>query len=130
MGALWIAVSGLVLEARGLGDGLAVASLAAAAMAVTLTLSVFAKRSFWALLGVGGGTAVAYVSARLVWLLVWVAFSQQQVHFGALIKQSVTLVLMAVLGVFLFGAYIRRFLKWSRDKFVSKGQVYDISFPQ
>jgi hypothetical protein len=130
LGTLWLAASGFVLEARGLGDGLAWAGLVAAAAAAALALSVFAKRSFWALLGIGGGTAVAYVSARLLWLLVWVAFTREQIHFGNLIEQSFILVGMAIFGVFVFGAYIRRFLRWSRDKFVSKGQLYDVSFPQ
>jgi hypothetical protein len=130
LGALWIAMSGFVLEARGLGDGLAFAGIVASLTAVSLALAVFAKRSFWALLGVGLGTAVAYVLARLAWLVLWVAFTRVQVQFGTLIEQSVTVVLMTLLGVFIFGAYIRRFLRWSRDKFVSKGQFYDISFPQ
>gem|GEM_PF-2260295 len=130
LGALWLSLSGFILEARGLGDGLAIAGIVASLAAITLALSVFVKRSFWALLGVGIGTAVTYVVARILWLFVWVIFTRTPVQFGSLIEQSVAVVLLAILGIFIFGAYIRRFLRWSRDKFVSKGQLYDISFPQ
>lgn len=127
LGTAWLALAGIVLEARGLGDGLAVAGLVSAGVAAGLAVSVFAKRSFWALLGVGGGTAVAYVAARLVWLALWAALTQTSRDFGTLIGQGGVVILLALLGVFLFGAYIRRFLRWGRNKFVSKGQLYDIS---
>lgn len=130
LGSLWIGVSGFILEARGLGEGLAFAGVVAAVAAVVLTLSVFAKRSFWALLGVGMSTAFVYVIARLLWLAVWAMFTQTQIGLGPLFKQGLTLMLLATIGVFIFGAYLRRLLRWTRDKFVSKGQFYDISLPQ
>ena len=130
LGAAWIVIAGVILEARGLSDGAAIASLVAAVVAVVLAVLVFAKRSFWALLGVGGGTAIAYVVARLGWLTLGLVFTRQSLHLGQIAEQSVTIVLMALLGMVVFGAYIRRFLRWSRDKFVSKGQLYDVSFPQ
>lgn len=130
LGAIWIGFSGVVLEWRGLGDGLAIAGLAAAGVGSALALSVFAKRSFWALLGVGGGSALAYVTARFLWLGTLVAVSPYQLTLTRLFEQSLSVVIMAVFGVVIFGAYLRRFLRWSRDKFVSKGQLYDISFPQ
>jgi uncharacterized membrane protein len=66
----------------------------------------------------------------LGWLTLWLVFTRQSLHLGQIAEQSVTVVLMALLGMVVFGAYIRRFLRWSRDKFVSKGQLYDVSFPQ
>ncbi len=129
VGAWWILASGFLLEIRGLGDGLMFAGLVAAVVATTLTLPVFAKRSFWALLGVGTAIAVAYIVGRLVWLMFWAIFSDRALNFGSLAQQGLMTILMTIIGVFVFGAYIRRFLGWSRGKFVSKGQSYDISFP-
>ena len=83
LGALWLSLSGFILEARGLGDGLAIAGIVASLAAITLALSVFVKRSFWALLGVGIGTAVTYVVARILWLFVWVIFTRTPVQFGS-----------------------------------------------
>lgn len=130
LGALWIAASGFILEMRGLGDGLAFAGLVAAGVAVALTVSVFAKRSFWALLGIGIGTAIAYSLARLLWFVVLILFTRSEEDIADLFEQSLAMILMMIIGVILFGAYIRRFMRWSRNKFVSKGQLYDISLPQ
>jgi hypothetical protein len=129
LGVLWIATAGITLEALGLGDGLAFAGLVASAAAAGLALLLFAKRSFWALLGVGSGTIGVFLVARLLWLAVLSAFTTHAFAFGSLVSQSLTTFWLGILGIFLFGAYIRRFLRWSRDKFVRKGQTYDISFP-
>ena len=130
LGVLWIVASGFLLEIRGLGDGLAFAAMVAAATATLLALSVFATRSFWALLGIAAGTAVMYVVARLLWFAGVVVLTPEQIHFSVLIEQGLTTILLMMIGAILFGAYIRRFLRWSRDRFVSKGQLYDISLPQ
>lgn len=130
LGVLWIALAGVILEVRGLGEGLAVAAIVAAGSALALAIFVFAKRSFWALMGVGAGTVLAYVLARVIWLSIIAAFTERSLHVAELFQQGLLTVIVAVIGVFIFGAYIRRFLRWSRDKFVSKGQLYEISFPQ
>lgn len=130
LGASWIALSGCILELRGLGDGLAFAGIVAAGIAVGLSLSVFAKRSFWALLGIGAGSALGFVLARLLWIGGFALLAASDLHLQAELREASMTVVLAVLGLIFFGAYVRRFLRWSRDKFVSKGQLYDISFPQ
>lgn len=130
LGTIWIALSGVVLQILGLGDGLAIASGAAALAAAGLALSIFAKRSFLALLGVSGGSALVYVTTRILWLGLVAVFTDRSIDINALLHQASLIVFQAVLGVFVFGAYIRRFARWSRDKFVSKAQLYDVSFPQ
>ncbi|HRH31966.1 MAG TPA: hypothetical protein PLK06_01445 [bacterium] len=130
LGASWIALSGIILELRGLGDGLAFAAIVAAATAVGLSLSVFAKRSFWALLGIGMGSVFGYVIARFVWLGSFALLTGSNLRLQAEMHEATATIFLAGLGLTFFGAYVRRFLRWSRDKFVSKGQLYDISFPQ
>lgn len=130
LGVSWIALSGCILEIRGLGDGLAFAGFVAAATAAGLSLSVFAKRSFWAMVGIGAGSVVSYVLARLVWIAFVSVFTAEDLRLQTEIHDAVTTAVLALFGLLFFGAYVRRFLRWSRDKFVSKGQLYDISFPQ
>jgi hypothetical protein len=129
LGLLWIAASGLVLEARGLGDGLAAASLVATVAAAGLATVLFAKRSFWALLGVGAGTLAAFLLARIGWVAGLSLFTGGRLALGPLVGQSVTTFWLGIVGIFVFGAYLRRFIRWSRDKFVRPGKTYDISFP-
>lgn len=130
LGAVWLSMFGLVLEVRGLGAGLGFAGVCSAAIASALVIGVFAKRSFWALLSVAGITAITFVLARLVWLGGLSILTEQTFGLGELFKQGLSTVLMAIIGIVIFGAYLRRLIKWSRDKFVRKGQLYDISLPQ
>ena len=130
LGVIWISLAGAILEARGLGSGLAIGSLVAALAAAGLALSVFAKRSFWALLGVGVGSALAFTLCRAGVIVFLAAFREQSLMFGRVLEQGLWVFVLAVIGVIIFGAYLRRLLTWSRDKFVSRGQLYDISFPQ
>ena len=130
LGAVWLLMTGVVLEARGLGGGLAIAGATSALVAVLLVNFVFAKRSFWALLGIAAGTSLSFVLARWSWLLLMSMITDQTIQFDHLVRQGLTMVALTVAGVFIFGMYIRRFIRWSRNKFVSKEQLYDISFPQ
>ncbi len=129
LGVTWIVVSGLILEARGLGSGLGVASCVAGCVAAFLATFIFAQRSFWALLGVAGGSAIAYVLARILWLAMSGVFTGSKLPFGEIAENSLQIVAMIVAGVFVFGAYIRRLIRSMHDRFVSKGQIYEISFP-
>lgn len=124
-GVLWLVTAGLIQEFLGLGPGVFFASLVAAGVATALALLFFAKRSFWALLGVGAGTALAYLSARLIWLIGLQAFISTEVYFTGMLAQGWHTFWLAMLGIFVFGAYLRRLIRWSRHKFVRKDQVYD-----
>ncbi len=129
LGAVWIALSGVVLEARGLGHGLAFAGLVAASVGVLLATFLFAKKSFWALLGMSIGTAVTYVIARAIWLSLWFGFKHPEGVGYGLFSHSLTMVMLTIFGVVVCGLYLRRLLRFTHDRFVRKGTTYDISFP-
>lgn len=126
-GAVWIFLAGLILEAWGLGVGLTFASLLAAIAAAVLAVFVFAKRSFWALMGVGTGTVVTYVIGRWVWLVGSAALSPKIVNPSHVLTEGLTTIVLAILGTFVFGAYARRFVRWFRDKFMRRLPDYDVA---
>lgn len=65
-GAVWLVLSGAVLSATGTMPGRFFATLLATAMSVVLAERVFAKRSVYALLGLGATTGAVYVLVELV----------------------------------------------------------------
>jgi hypothetical protein len=127
IGATWIALSGIVYELWGLGAGDLVASCVAAVVAVLLATLVFAKRSFWALLGIGLGTVTSFVVARWLWLAVWAIFSLQTFHLQSVLTDGLTTLWTAVIGTFVFGAYVRRFATWFRVRFVRREPDYEVA---
>lgn len=127
VGAVWIAMSGFVIELWGLGAGYTLASVVAASVAVILATLVFAKRSFWALLGIGFGAAAGFAVARWLWFAVWAMFSAKQIALLAVLSDGWGIVWTATLGTFVFGAYVRRFAHWFRGRFVRREPEYEVA---
>lgn len=127
LGVLWIAASGIMFESRGLGPGLALASCIAAVVAAFLVTGVFAKRSWFALVGVMVGTVVTFWFSRFSILLLLNIFTPAQYHLGLFLRQGVTTMVFAVIGIVVLGTFVRRFTRWSRWWFVRQPDIYDPS---
>lgn len=127
LGSVWLASGGLIMEARGLGTGLALAAFAASFVAVFLASGVFAKRSLFALVGVTVSTALVYGGVRLAYLLVLHIFTPIEFSLGSLIAQMLYTALFSLIGAIFIGTYVRRFRDWSRTWFVRRPDSYDTS---
>ncbi len=134
LGSLWLAVFGLILEFQGLGSGYAFAGLVSAVSALGLAVSVFAKRSLWALLGLAGTTTSIYILSRWLWLVFVGLITNKTLsfnHVGVNLEQGLISISLSVLAVFIFGAYIRRLAKWFGTRFVTQNKPeYEISLPK
>lgn len=129
-GTVWISLSAAYLEWHGLGDGYFIAGLVASLTGAGLVLLVFSKRSVWALLGVAVSCATAFVLARVMWLTTLAAITERPAASASeLASFSVWTIFLTGFGVFIFGVYIRRFLRWSKAKFMSRGRLYEVSLP-
>ncbi len=127
LGALWIVMGGIILESRGLGAGLALASAVAAVAATFLVTGVFAKRSGFALIGVMVGTVTAFWLSRFILLFLFNVFTTASHDLASLLGQGIITLLFAVIGSVLLGTFVRRFTRWSRLWFVRRPDIYDPS---
>ena len=127
IGCIWLVFQGLILELFGLGHGYVVASGATAAVGVGLVEYLFAKRSFWAMLGVALGCTLTFILVRTVWLVIFDLLLRQTGHVSSIFSSDLWVLGFAVSGVFIFGAYIQRSLAWLKRKFMSRGRFYEIS---
>ena len=69
-GALWLVLSGVVLGATGIAPGRLLAYIATAIAAFVLAERVFAKRSVYALIGLGASAGLVFVCVELLHRLV------------------------------------------------------------